>query len=710
MEVPALLRGVTEVSFNPFQHEEVIMWMLQQKLARLRTPSIQEALRVSPFRLHVPHVPRKNYTRSGARESYWDTYFGSSTVPACLECTCCQARVACTKRTLFFVPSESGLWPACGMCAKFLRYRGLKSPLEVIAEHVSEKKTCMTFQAYVKNKRWVCPGFNKVYAVWRSAISRVQSRPHERFRWFLLSPQDWITVFLESRGVCPLTGSWLQLDGPCKFSIDRIDNERGYQTGNVHCTTVTANLTKQELNDEHFASWWTQAKPRMLRLLHQSASASHYLSAGLCAAMTDSTEVPRTRQTAWDVLGVTSRAREEEIRTSFCALYSATDDEERQEELLDAFEILGSDTAIVDSYQQILDNKFFTEQVSDPQDVYRSSYMHNDCRDVTFAPIRLKHKPLAVALQHLRLKHRTRFYGQFFHALSPLTTAAQIQQAYEDTLLGLDNPHFAETEHMTPEKIRDNKRALEESYAVLGNPTHRALYDRIRRHGYVCKTLPGTDIRVRVVATAAHIQDFLQEPNFTHDIAIQLPPEQALPPLGTTHTHHATRTRDDLAKRCEDTKQYHGGTHAWQYVEFLVDWDADHLSAARQLQEATRMRSAWTHDQIQQRRRDLEHDNITPEDFGTSTPLTDLQKRLWTFALRADEEALHAPSEVQFPELCLDPLPPNSATKKRHGQPFNPRFRSKRYFTQPQDRQCLANGVHHIDQLLGRYTDMPVPV
>ena len=162
------------------------------------------------------------------------------------------------------------------MCAKFLRYRGLKSPLEVIAEHVSEKKTCMTFQAYVKNKRWVCPGFNKVYAVWRSAISRVQSRPHERFRWFLLSPQDWIRVFLESRGVCPLTGSWLQLDGPCKVSIDRINNERGYQTGNVHCTTVTANLTKQELNDELIGLRREQFNLRMQRGAGQLANPAQF--------------------------------------------------------------------------------------------------------------------------------------------------------------------------------------------------------------------------------------------------------------------------------------------------------------------------------------------------------------------------------------------------------------------------------------------------
>ena len=105
-------------------------------------------------------------------------------------------------------------------------------------------------------------------------------------------------------------------------------------------------------------------------------------------------------RTAWDVLGVTARAREEEIRTSFCALYAATDDVERQEELLDAFEIIGTGTDVVDSYQQILDGKFYMEQVGDPQDVYQSSYMLNDCRDGTFAPIQLKHKPLATALQH----------------------------------------------------------------------------------------------------------------------------------------------------------------------------------------------------------------------------------------------------------------------------------------------------------------------
>ena len=690
MEVPALLRGVTEVSFNPFQHEEVIMWMLQQKLARLRTPAIEEALRALPFRLHVPHVPRKSSSRAVARESYWDTFFGGAPVPTWLQCTCCQARVRCTKRTLFFVPSHSGLWPACGMCAKFLRYRGLKSPLEVISEHVSKAKTRMTFQAYFKNKRWVCPGFNKVYAVWRNAISRVQSRRPDRFRWFLLSPQDWLTVFLQSRGICPLTGSWLQLDGPCKISIDRIHNEHGYQTGNVHCTTVTANFTKQELDDEHFVSWWTQAKPRMLRLLDQSAQPSHFFSAA-CLPMAES-----KRRTAWDVLGVTSRAREEEIRTSFCALYTATDDVERQEELLDAYEILGSATDVVDSYQQILDGKFYAEQVSDPQDAYRSSYMLNDCRDVTFAPMMLKRKPLAIALQHLRLKHRTRFYGRFFQALSPLTTAEQIQQAYDDTLQGLENQHFAETQHMTPELIQEHKQNLEESYAILGCPTRRAIYDRIRRHGYVTKTLPDTDIRVRVIATATNIQHFLDEPNFTHHIDVQLPPEQNLPPPGK-HPHHASRTRDDLAQRCADTQQYHGGTHAWQHVEFLVDWDAEHQSAAQQLQEASRMRHAWTPDQIQKRRRDLDQGTICPRDFGTSTPLTKLQERIWIWALRTSEKTQLQP--LQLPDLRLE-----QNTKRRMEHPTSRPQRNKKRSKLKLDFLQLNTFAKECDALIAQYS------
>ena len=156
--------------------------------------------------------------------------------------------------------------------------------------------------------------------------------------------------------------------------------------------------------------------------------------------------------TAWDVLGVSTRTRDEDIREAFCALYEATQDAERQEKLLDAFEILGSDPAVVDSYQLILEGTFYAEQAVDPQDVYRSSYELNDCRDVTFAPLRLKHKPLAVILQHLRLRHRTRYYGEFFSSLSPHSTAAQIHQAHADTLPGLNNPHFVSAHKMTPEE------------------------------------------------------------------------------------------------------------------------------------------------------------------------------------------------------------------------------------------------------------------
>ena len=46
------------------------------------------------------------------------------------------------------------------------------------------------------------------------------------------------------------------------------------------------------------------------------------------------------------------------------------------------------------SYHQILQDTFYTEEIVDARDVYRSSVEVNDCKDVVFAPVRLKHKPL----------------------------------------------------------------------------------------------------------------------------------------------------------------------------------------------------------------------------------------------------------------------------------------------------------------------------
>ena len=47
-----------------------------------------------------------------------------------------------------------------------------------------------------------------------------------------------------------------------------------------------------------------------------------------------------------------------------------------------------------------LQDTFYTEEIVDARDVYRSSVEVNDCKDVVFAPVRLKHKPLSVILQH----------------------------------------------------------------------------------------------------------------------------------------------------------------------------------------------------------------------------------------------------------------------------------------------------------------------
>ena len=382
----------------------------------------------------------------------------------------------------------------------------------------------------------------------------------------------------------------------------------------------------------------------------------------------------RTR-TAWDVLGANTRMRGDEIQEAFCALYGATQDCGRQEELLDAFEILGSDPAVVDSYQLILEGTFYAEQAVDPQDVYRSSYELNDCRDVTFAPLRLKHKPLAVILQHLRLRHRTRYYGEFFSSLSPHSTAPQIHQAHADTLLGLNNPHFASTHKMTPEEIQGHRDNLEESYGVVGHPERRAMYHRLRRHGYVCKRLGA--ILVRVVATSPNVQHFLAAPEHAPPIEVLMPPERGLPPIGEPEKQHATRTREDLAQRCA-ALQYQGGPHAWEQVEFLVEWDAAHAHAAHDSQEATRIRHTWTPAQVQQRLRDLEHDTITPQDFGTST-LTDLQKRIWRHALQQEAEE-PAPSPLALPTLQLEApkARKRSNTKKKKQHPAPPPLKRRR--------------------------------
>ena len=183
--IPKIFQDQTEVTFSPFEHREAVEWLLMHKLSRIRTPLILEALQRTPFEMHIPYRKRPA-GRGKPREPYWYQYFGGSRPPAWLRCTGCHRRVRATKRTLFFVPSPRGLWPACAMCAKFLRYRGLCNPCDVIREH--SRREPLVFHARYRLKRWTCPAFDVVFGLWRNAISRMQHRKHARFRCFRLSP------------------------------------------------------------------------------------------------------------------------------------------------------------------------------------------------------------------------------------------------------------------------------------------------------------------------------------------------------------------------------------------------------------------------------------------------------------------------------------------------------------------------------------------
>ena len=125
----------------------------------------------------------------------------------------------------------------------------------------------------------------------------------------------------------------------------------------------------------------------------------------------------RRTDTAWDILGANTSMRGDEIREAFCAKYGATQDAERQEELLDAFEILGSDLAVLESYQLILEGTFYAESVVDRQDIYRSSYELNDCRDMFFGALRLK--PLPCGSSCARWASAPRSWTRCAPALTP---------------------------------------------------------------------------------------------------------------------------------------------------------------------------------------------------------------------------------------------------------------------------------------------------
>ena len=95
-------------------------------------------------------------------------------------------------------------------------------------------------------------------AVWKSAKTRAKRRGVE----FTITLEDVRAVWTET---CPVLGYELKIGekgpGDCmrrSFSLDRIDNSKGYAQGNIQILSVRANAMKSDASPDEllqFAAW-----------------------------------------------------------------------------------------------------------------------------------------------------------------------------------------------------------------------------------------------------------------------------------------------------------------------------------------------------------------------------------------------------------------------------------------------------------------------
>ena len=88
-------------------------------------------------------------------------------------------------------------------------------------------------------------------------------RKSERMSWtFNLTVEFLEELFEEQKGLCPITGFEMTLEGTREFkkkrftaSLDRIDSGKGYTKDNVWFVTLQANYMKSQLTMEELVNW-----------------------------------------------------------------------------------------------------------------------------------------------------------------------------------------------------------------------------------------------------------------------------------------------------------------------------------------------------------------------------------------------------------------------------------------------------------------------
>lgn len=88
-------------------------------------------------------------------------------------------------------------------------------------------------------------------------------RKSEKMSWpFDLTVEFLEELFEEQKGLCPITGFEITLEGTQEFkkkrftaSLDRIDSSKGYTKDNVWFVTLQANYMKSQLTMEELVNW-----------------------------------------------------------------------------------------------------------------------------------------------------------------------------------------------------------------------------------------------------------------------------------------------------------------------------------------------------------------------------------------------------------------------------------------------------------------------
>lgn len=116
---------------------------------------------------------------------------------------------------------------------------------------------CNQFKSGEDHAQWT--GHGRISGHWWSSHVKHSANCKSRKKCVLTITLEYAdNLLIEQGGKCYFTGETLVLNNDCRLntaSLDRIDNTKGYEEGNVRWVHKVVNMMKRTYSDDYFLEW-----------------------------------------------------------------------------------------------------------------------------------------------------------------------------------------------------------------------------------------------------------------------------------------------------------------------------------------------------------------------------------------------------------------------------------------------------------------------